>query len=405
MPKFVYEALDSKGRVIQGQMEAPNVESVVEELKTFQYTVTNIKEQKDYLASLNEFLLRFRGVSIYSLAIFTRQFATVFNAGLPLLRGLQGLARQTIDRKLAKIIQQIHDDVKGGFSLTRALQKHSNVFSPVYIALVRAGEMAGALGEILERLATLLERDYSLRKKVQTSMTYPAFVFVVSIIVTFVLVNYIFPSFVSLLEGLDLDLPWPTLFLIHLTNASRNIFVIGIVLIIVGLTSYLFKQYFNTPLGKRQLHRLLIELPVIGKINRKVAIARFCRTLGTLLGSGVPMVHALDVVSKVAGNEIISDIIEEIKMGLKGGMRLSQPLRMYKIFPPMVSQMIAVGEETGNLPQTLEKLADFYDAEVESALEAFVTLVEPVMILIMGGIVSFVMVAVFLPVYGILQKF
>lgn len=405
MPVFEYEALDSRGRAVQGEMEATSVEAVVEELRTVHYTVTNVKERKSYLSSILNTVTRFQGVSLYALAIFTRQFATIFNAGLPLLRGLEGLAHQTINRKLSMIIQQIHDDVKGGFSLTRAMQKHSNIFSPVYIALIRAGEMAGALGQILERLAVLLERDYSLRKKVQTSMTYPAFVFFVSMVVTFVLVTYIFPSFVSLLEGLDMELPWPTMFLIHLTNASRNVFVLILVLIVIGLTSFILKQYFITPLGKRQLHRLLIELPVIGKINKKVAIARFCRTLSTLLASGVPMVHALDVVGKVSGNEIISDIVDEIKMSLKSGARLSQPLQLYKIFPPMVPQMVAVGEETGNLATTLEKLANFYDAEVEAALDAFVSLVEPIMIFIMGGVVSFVMIAVFLPVYGVLQKF
>jgi type IV pilus assembly protein PilC len=289
--------------------------------------------------------------------------------------------------------------------MTRALQKHSNIFSPVYIALIRAGEMAGAMGEILDRLAVLLEREYSLKKKVQSALTYPAFVFLISMAITVFLVLYIFPQFVSLLEGLDLKLPWPTVFLIHVTNAMKNIFVLTFLFIVLGVGVYMSKQYFSTPLGKRQAHRFLLEAPIVGPITRKVAISRLCRTLGTLLSSGVPLIHSLDVVGKVAGNDVVSDILDEVKMSLKSGERLSTPLMTYPLFPPMLYQMVAVGEETGNLPQLLEKLADFYDTEVEAALDAFIVLTEPLMILFMGGLVGFVMLSVFLPVYTILQRF
>ncbi|MCD4786076.1 MAG: type II secretion system F family protein [Candidatus Eremiobacteraeota bacterium] len=405
MPVFHYEALDTKGRVVQGKMQAQSVESVIEELRNVHYTVTNIKEKKDYLSTLKDLVIKYQGVSLYALAIFTRQFATIFNAGLPIIRGLDGLAHQSLSKKLQIVIRQIHDDVKNGSSLTRAMQKHATVFSPVYIALVRAGEMAGALGEILERLAELLEREYSLRKKVQTAMTYPIFIFVAAVAVIFLLVNYIFPQFVNLLEGMDIAMPWPTTLLIYITTICRDPIVIFLFIVIAGVAGFLFKQYFQTPLGRRQLDRLLIELPIIGKVNNNVAVSRFCRTLGTLLNSGVPMVHALDVVGKVSGNEVISDIVDEIKMSLKSGMRLSQPMRAYKIFPPMVTQMIAVGEETGNLPDILTKLANAYDSEVETSLDVLVALVEPIMIVVMGGVVMFVLIAVFLPIYSILQKF
>jgi type IV pilus assembly protein PilC len=405
MPVFHYEALDTRGRVVQGKMQAANVEAVIAELRNVQYTVTNIKEKKDYITSLKDLLYKYQSVGIYALAIFTRQFATIFNAGLPIVRGLEGLAQQSLNKKLSDVIVQIHDDVRNGASLTRAMQKHTNVFSPVYIALVRAGEMAGALGEILDRLAILLEREYALKKKVQTAMVYPAFVFMTAVVLTFVLVTYIFPSFMGLLEGLDIELPWPTRILMYITNAIKDPIVISLFAVIVVVAGFLFRQYFMTPLGKRQVDRLKIEFPVVGKVNRNVAISRFCRTMGTLIGSGVPMIHALDVVGKVSGNEIISDIIDEVKMSLKSGMRLSQPLKAYKIFPPMVTQMVAVGEETGNLPETLVKLANFYDSEVEAALDTLISMVEPIMIFVMGGIVSFVLFAVFLPVYAILQKF
>ncbi|MFP4496817.1 MAG: type II secretion system F family protein [Vulcanimicrobiota bacterium] len=406
MPVFTYEAVDSKGHLIKGEMEAPNVEAIIDELREIQYTVTDINEKKDFLVSINNFIMKFQGVGLYALAIFTRQFATVYNAGIPVVRGLKGLARQSINRKLSQVVQQIYSDIKSGYSLTRALQKHPKVFTPVYIAMVRAGEMSGALAEILERLAILLERDYNLRKKVQSSMTYPIIIFIVAVLLIFILVTYIFPQFVSMLEGMNTELPWPTVFLIYVTNAISSPYVLGLIAIVMGIMYVLFKQYFSTPMGRRQLDRFLLEIPFIGNVNQKVALSRFCRTLGVLLASGVPLIHSLEVVGKVAGNEVIADVVDEIKLSLKGGRSLSYPLEKYpEIFPPMMIQMVSVGEETGSLPYGLEKLSSFYESEVDVALEAFITVIEPIMILVMGGVVGFVMLAVFLPVYTLLRQF
>jgi type IV pilus assembly protein PilC len=405
MPVFTYEALDNRGRSVYGQISGSSVESVVEELRSVHYIVTDVKQRTDVSARISEFVFSLQGINLYTLAVFTRQFATILNAGIPLLRGLEGLVEQVPNRKLGKILYQVLNDLKSGFTLTRSLQKHPKVFSPVFVALVRAGEMAGALSEIFNRLAVLLEKEFNLRKKVETALTYPAFVFALAIMVTIFLVAYIFPQFVSLLEGLDLKLPWPTMVLIYITNASKNMFFVGISLLILGVCLYLFKQYFSTPLGRRQIHKLFLDLPVIGKMNRKLTIARFCRTLSTLLSSGVPLLHSLEVVSKVANNDIVCDIIEEIKMSLRSGEFLSTQMKTYPIFPPIVHQMVAAGEEVGSLPYTLEKLADFYDEEVEMTLESAVTVIEPLMIFVMGGIVGFVMMAVFLPIYTLLERF
>lgn len=405
MPTFSYEALDPKGQVIEGAMESSSVDAVIEELRSIHYTVIHVREKRDYVSSVKNQFYRAQGVDYYALAVFTRQFATIFNAGLPLLRGLEALANQTVNPQLGVIIRQVSEDIRAGFSLTRALQKHPRVFSPVYIALVRAGEMAGALGEILDRLAVMMERNYNLQAKVRASLTYPAFIFVVCLAITIFLVTYIFPSFVSLLEGLDMQLPWPTLILIHVTNALKNPVVITLMGITLVLGGFLLKQYISTPLGRRQLDRFLLEFPVLGTVNKKASLSYFCRTLGTLLGSGVPVVHALDVVGKVSGNEIIADIMDEVKLSLKGGERLSEPIKQYDLFPPMVPQLINVGEETGNLPLLLDKLADYFDQEVEAALQSFVAMIEPLMIFFMGGLVGFVLIAVFMPVYSILQKF
>jgi len=405
LARFAYEALDSKGRVIQGVVEAPNMETVIEDLRNIKYTVTNVKEQADLFAWVRHLRARMDRVNLWALVVFTRQFATIFNSGVPLVRGLEGLSKQTLSRRLSMALAEIYNDVKSGMSMAKALQKHPDVFSPIYVSLVRAGEMAGALGEILDRAANFLERDYKIQKKVSSATTYPIFVFIVTIIVTGILIMYVFPTFVGLLEGINVELPWPTKLLIFITNIGTNPIMILLVLGGVGVGGFLLSRYIKTRVGRRWADRLLLELPGVGGVNKKVIISRFCRTLSTLLSSGVPMIHALEIVGKVAGNEIVSEILDEVKRGLKAGMRLSQPLREYHMFPPIVPHMVAVGEETGNLPDILLKLANFYDTEIEASLDAFTALIEPFMIMFMGGLVGFVLLAVFLPVYQILENF
>lgn len=391
--------------MIQGVVEAPNVEAVIEDLRNVRYTVTNVKEQADVFAAVRAWRTRLLKVNLWSMVVFTRQFATIFNSGVPLIRGLEGLSKQTLNRRLSIALVQVYADVKNGMSIARAFAKHPDVFSPVYIALVRAGEMAGALGEILDRTAGFLERDFSLRKKVQAATSYPILVFGITIILTAILVLWVFPTFVSLLDGLNVALPWPTKLLIFITDVVYNPFFLIVAPIAIVAGSIALRRWAQTRPGRRVVDRLLIEIPLMGPINKKVVISRFCRTLATLIQSGVPMMHALEIVSKVAGNEIVSEILDEIRRGVKAGMKLSQPIREYHLFPPIVPHMIAVGEETGNLPDILQKLANFYDNEVEASLDAFSSLIEPLMICLMGGVVGFVLLAVFLPVYQILQNF
>lgn len=391
--------------MIQGVVEAPNVEAVIEDLRNVRYTVTNVKEQADVFAALRAWRLKMMKVNLWALVVFTRQFATIFNSGVPLIRGLEGLSKQTLNARLSMALAEVYQDVKNGMTMARALQKHPDVFTPVYVALVRAGEMAGALGEILDRTAGFLERDFQLRQKVKSATTYPIFVFFVTIIVTGVLVLWVFPTFVSLLDGLNVALPWPTRLLIFITDVVYNPLFFVAAPAAVAFSVVSFQRWMKTRLGRRTIDRLMMELPLMGPINKKVVISRFCRTLATLIQSGVPLIHALDIVAKVSGNEVVAEILEEIKSGVKAGMKLSQPIKEYHMFPPIVSHMVSVGEETGNLPDILQKLANFYDQEVEASLDAFSSLIEPIMISFMGAVVGFVLLAVFLPVYQILQNF
>jgi type IV pilus assembly protein PilC len=405
MPKFAYEALDPRGRMVSGTVDAPDLETVIEDLKTSRYTVTNIKQQSDIFSIAREVARKIQRVSLYALAVFTRQFAVLFNAGLPITRGLDALSKQTMSRKLAYAVMNVCHDIKSGFSLSKAMAKHPDVFSPVYISLVKAGEMAGALGDVLDRLAALMEKENGLRKRVAASMVYPIFVFVFAIIITLGLVFYIFPKFIAIFQGIDIRMPLCTQILIYITEGVLNPLIFFPCLLGVIAFFVLGSQYVKTPLGKRQKDRLLLELPLIGKINKKVILSRFCRTLGTLISSGVPIVHSLEIVSRAAGNEVVSGVIDEIKSALKAGMRLSQPIHENHLFPPIVAHMVAVGEETGNLPILLEKLANYYDLEVEYALTSFASMIEPIMIFVLGGMVGFVLVSVFLPIYQLVSKF
>ncbi len=405
MPKFAYEALDARGRVVSGTVDAPDLETVIEDLKTSRYTVTNIKQQSDLLSFIRETTRKLQHVSLYALAVFTRQFAVLFNAGLPITRSLDALSKQTMSRKLGHAVMIVCHDIKSGFSLSKAMSKHPDVFSPVYISLVKAGEMAGALGDVLDRLAGLMEKENMLRSRVASSMVYPIFVFVFALIVTIGLVFYIFPKFIEMFRGIDVAMPLPTQILIIITESVLNPAVFFPIVIGTVVFMVLASQYMRTPLGKRQKDRILLELPLIGAINKKVILSRFCRTLGTLISSGVPIVHSLEIVSRAAGNEIMSGIIDEIKSSLKAGTRLSQPIKENHLFPPIVAHMVAVGEETGNLPTLLEKLANYYDLEVEYALTSFASMIEPIMIFVLGGMVGFVLIAVFLPIYSLVSKF
>ncbi len=405
MPIFVYEALDYKGRVIQGEVTAPDMETVVADLQKIRYTVTNVREKSEVVARIGNVLGSFRRVSFYALAVFTRQLATLLEAGIPMLRSIEGLSRQNINDRLTQAVEGLHKDLKEGFALSRALSRQPDVFGTIYVAMVRAGEMSGAMDEMLTRLANLLEREFRLRKQVQAATTYPLVVFGICLIVTFLLVNHIFPTFIGLFRGLSVELPPATRALITITETLNNPMVIVPTVIGALAGIFLLTRYFKTPIGRRQWGWLMLELPWIGEVNRKVAMTRMCRTLGTLIDSGIPMLHSLQIVAFSAGNAVLSDIIEEIQGSMKAGMHLSSRMMEYRIFPPMLVHMTKVGEETGNLSKMLAKLADFFDEEVEYALEAFTSLIEPLMILLMGLLVMFVLVAVFQPIYALMGQF
>lgn len=404
MPVFVYEARDATGQLRKDTIEAQNVRMATQRLQEQKMTVIHIKEKSANVAQtdLLGWYQKMRKVNEQALTVFSRQFATMINAGLAMVRCLDILSEQTEDKKLQQVLVQVRRDVEGGSTLSNALGKHPTVFSTLYISMVKAGEMGGVLDEVLERLAGFMEKDFSLKKKVKSALTYPVVILVMALGIVFFLVTYILPTFVTLFEGMSLKLPLPTQILIGITKGARNpaIFIPCMALVVIG--GFFLNRYIQTPVGKKQYDLLKLNIPVFGLLNKKVAISRFCRTLGTLLSSGVPIMQALEIVGKASGNEIIAMTVTKIRESIREGESIASPLGASGMFPPMVTQMVAVGEETGNLDAMLSKISDFYDTEVEYLLASLTSMLEPIMIVGMGGIVGFIVISVFLPLYQLI---
>lgn len=404
MPVFVYEVRDATGQLKRDTIEAQNIRMATQRLQEQKFTVINIKEKTTSVgqADLMSWYQKMKKVNEQALVVFSRQFATMINAGLAMVRCLDILSEQTEDKKLQQTLIQVRRDVEGGATLSNALQKHPTVFSTLYTSMVKAGEMGGVLDEVLERLASFMEKDFGLKKKVKSALTYPVVILVMALAIVFFLVTYILPTFVSLFEGMNLTLPLPTKILIGVTKGARNPIVVIPFMILSVLGFIGLGRYIQTPYGKKQYDLLKLNIPVFGLLNKKVAISRFCRTLGTLLSSGVPIMQALEIVGKASGNEIIAMTVTKIRDSIREGESIATPLGSSGMFPPMVTQMVAVGEETGNLDAMLSKISDFYDTEVEYLLSSLTSMLEPIMIVGMGGIVGFIVISVFLPLYQLI---
>jgi type IV pilus assembly protein PilC len=406
MPVFLYEARDQSGQLKKDTIEAANVKVATQRLQEQRFTVINIKERTTAAAQqdIMGFLNQFQKVNEQALTVFSRQFATMINAGLAMVRCLDILAEQTEDKKLQQTLLQVRKDVEGGATLSSALGKHPSVFNNLYVSMVKAGEMGGVLDEVLERLAGFMEKDFSLKKKVKAALTYPVVILCMAMGIVFFLVTYILPTFVTLFKGMNITLPLPTMILMAITEGARNPAVMIPAVIILGLMGFALQRYVQTPVGKKQFDLLKLNIPVFGLLNKKVSISRFCRTLGTLLSSGVPIMQALEIVGRASGNEIIAMTVSKVRDSIREGESIASPLGASGMFPPMVTQMVAVGEETGNLDSMLSKIADFYDTEVEYLLSSLTSMLEPIMIVGMGGIVGFIVISVFLPLYQLVGQ-
>jgi len=399
MATFRYSARDASGRVVAGAIDAETEVMVVGKLRDMGFYVTSLSREAPKI-DLREGLRRLRKVSLRELTVFTRQFATMVNAGLSMVRTLSILEEQSESSKLKKLIGEVRSDVEQGMTLSDAFGKHPQTFSSLMVNMVRAGEVGGVLDEVLNRIAGFYEKDMALRQKVRAAVTYPVAIFIFSIGIIMFLVFFILPQFIGFFEGLNLTLPWPTRVLIIFTRMMTTYWYL--IFGLLALMLYGLRTYIRTPPGRMSFDRFKLRIPIFGPLVRKVTISRFSRTLGTLISSGVPIMQALEVVAKAVDNTIVSQAIDNVRASIREGESVALPLQASGLFPPMVVQMTAVGEETGQLDSMLTKVADFYDAEVETTLSQLTSIIEPLLILFLGFVVGFIVLAFYMPLYQII---
>lgn len=403
MATYAYTIKDATGALRQGTSEGDNESIVARRLQEQGYTVVKIQLTKS--AKPKSAGGGFGGVKLSDLSIFCRQFSTMIDAGVSMVRCLSVLSEQTASPKLRRIIIDIEAEVQSGQTLSKALSKYPNVFSNLFIGLVRAGEVGGALEESLQRLSIFLEKDMELRRKVKGAMTYPCIVMVVALGIVLGLVTFILPKFMDLFKELGMGkdaMPPMTAMLMNFSHFITSKWYIMLGITAAFLTA--FRMFVRTRVGRRVFDRIKLSVPVFGKLNHRICMARFSRTLATLLISGVAILQALETVAGTVANEIIGDAILEARSRIREGDRIGDPLQKSKMFPPMVVQMISIGEESGALDQMLTKVADFYESEVDAALESLTASIEPVMIVVLGGAVGFIVIAMFMPLIAVISS-
>jgi type IV pilus assembly protein PilC len=397
MPTFEWKG--RRGDKIEGGvLIAENKEAVRTRLRRQQIVVTQVREQGKEIA----FPLLRGGVSQKELAIFTRQFSVMIDAGLPLVQCIEILSTQADNKVFQKVLMQVRQDVESGSTLADSMRKHPRAFDDLYCNMIAAGEAGGILDTILQRLANYIEKAVKLRRAVRSAMIYPAAVLSIAGLVVMIILWKVIPTFAALFAGLGAELPMPTRIVIALSNFVGRYIILLVIVVIAGI--YAIKKYHDTYKGRRVLDGILLKIPIIGVVLRKIAVARFCRTLATLVSSGVPILEALEITAKTSGNAIIEDAIMATRKSIEEGKTISEPLKDTDVFPPMVVHMIAVGEQTGALDAMLSKIADFYEDEVDAAVENMLTLMEPVMILFLGIVIGGIVVSMYLPMFSLLSK-
>jgi type IV pilus assembly protein PilC len=396
---YEYQALDAGGKVLKGRIEAPHQGAVAGRLKTMGIAPVAINEVSTSGLNMEIKLSSGSGVKTKDLAVMARQLATMVAAGLSLLRALSILAEQTENKSLAKVLGQVRGDVETGLSLSAALEKHSDVFPPLMLNMVKAGEVGGFLDEVLVSIANNFEAEVKLKSKIKSAMTYPVVVFVIAILATIGMLIFIVPVFTGMFEELDAPLPAPTAFLVWLSGVLK---ISIIPLVVVGaIFAVWWSKHKNDPGIREKIDPIKLKIPVFGPLFQKVAVSRFTRNFGTMIRAGVPLMQSLEIVGDTSGNVVVSHAVKDVRDSVRSGQSLTGPLAKHSVFPPMVVQMMAVGEDTGALDVMLDKVADFYDDEVESTTEQLTSLIEPIMIVGIGSIVGGMIIALYMPIFSI----
>jgi type IV pilus assembly protein PilC len=396
---FAYKVRDRRGELVTGELVADNQALVLNRLREMGYVPVSVEVKKT--GGIQMELSIGRGYKLKDLAVFARQFATMINSGLSLLRALSILEQQTKAKPLAKIIGDVRLEIEQGSSLSNALSKHPKAFNRLFVAMVRAGEAGGVLDSVLLRLADQIEREVTLRQKIKSAMTYPIVVLFFVLMILIAMLLFIVPQFATIYSDLGGTLPLPTRLLLGVSDGFRKYWYVVILISIAGW--FALRQYKKTPQGRRNMDAFKIRVPVFGGLFHKTAMSRFCRTLASLLRSGVPILQSLEIVAETVSNQVVADAIQDVKASVQQGESMSRPLMGHKVFPPMLVQMLAVGEETGAVDTMLDKVADFYDDEITATVDALTSLIEPIMIAVIGGMVGAAVVALYMPMFNIIN--
>ena len=399
MPVFTYRGTNRTGAAVAGEMTASNKTELQSLLRRQQITATRMSEKgKEFnLPSFGG------GVDSKELAIFTRQFSVMIDAGLPLVQCLEILSSQQENKTFQKVLAGTRGSVEGGSTLSAAMKQYPKVFDPLYTNMVEAGETGGILDTILQRLAAYIEKNVKLQRAVKSALVYPIGVLTIAAAVITLLLWKVVPVFATLFAGLGVDLPLPTRIVIGLSHFVGSIFGFLIFVAIIGMVVGI-KIWYGTPSGRMAIDTIILKLPVLGILMRKIAVARFTRTLGTLISSGVPILEGLDITARTSGNAVIEKALNQVRRSLEEGKSLTDPLKESEVFPGMVTQMIAVGEQTGAMDAMLQKIADFYEEEVDAAVKDLLTALEPIMIVFLGLVVGGVVISMYLPLFSLIGK-
>jgi type IV pilus assembly protein PilC len=396
MPIFIYSAKTVTGDIQTGNVDLPSRDAVIGYLRRQRLIPVTVREKpKDVTMPFG------RRVRMKEIVHFTRQFATMVNSGLPLVQCLDILAQQSENKFLSRSVREVQADVESGATLADALRNHPKVFSDLYVNMVAAGEAGGILDTVLLRLSVFMEKNEALVRKVKGAMIYPGVILSVAVVAVTVLLVFVIPTFESMFTSVDMQLPAPTRFVIWMSDALKNYWWLMLGLILAG--AWTLRLYYKTSTGRLALDRLLLRVPIVGDLLRKTAVARFTRTLGTLLSSGVSILDGLEITARTAGNRVIHDAVMRSRSSIAGGETIAEPLKESGVFPPMVTQMINVGEQTGTIDEMLDKIADFYDDEVDTAVEALLSAMEPMLIVFLGVIVGGMIVAMYLPIFDMIN--
>jgi type IV pilus assembly protein PilC len=399
MPVFTYRGTNRAGATVTGERAAASKSELASMLRRESINVSKLSEKgKEF--NIPTFGT---GVEAKELAVFTRQFSVMIDAGLPLVQCLEILAGQQENKTFQKILTGVRGSVEGGATLSTSMKQYEKVFDPLYYNMVEAGETGGILDTILQRLASYIEKNVKLKRAVKSAMIYPVSVLGIAAAVITLLLWKVVPIFVTLFNGLDVDLPLPTRIVIALSNFVGSIYGLMIFVFAIG-AGIATKFWYGTPQGRMMIDGLLLKVPVVGEVLRKIAVARFTRTLGTLISSGVPILEGLDITARTSGNAVVEKAISETRKAVEAGRSLVDPLKETDVFPGMVTQMIGVGEQTGAMDAMLQKIADFYEDEVDAAVKDMLTAIEPIMIVFLGVVVGGVVISMYLPLFSLINK-